>query len=335
MRAIGEVHLDLQAPAPADARGRAEYAAGKSPTPRGVGEDLSDERIVHVKTSGLTFVQKLGVASTDQEIEFQYHGLNGRAKGANFDSDTGVTVLQSEVQVSGLRNGEPVVLTAAHAEMDRGKGELTLERARYLALGNGEATAKGNGRTVRGNGQTLTAEQAVIHLRGEDGSVDHVMASGGVSVEQGGGRLTGRDAAVQVGVENRPERVRVSGDVRYGSDDPLRQVEGRAGEGTARFDGAGRLSEAVMVGEAEFHVRERATAAGAWSDRTVSGDGVELQFAVAGGKKTWLREGVATGGARMLLVDRGGSPTSACSAAPVPRPPQPTRPTRSESPAPA
>ena len=146
IRALGEVHLDLQAPAPADAQGRAEYAAG-----RDVGG--SDERgVVHVTTSGLVFMQKLGVASTDQEIEFEYRGMNGRAKGADYNSDTGLTVLQTEVRVSGIREGRPVVLTAGHAEMDRGKEQLSLTNARYVTVGDGA--------------KTLTAAEARLHLRG-------------------------------------------------------------------------------------------------------------------------------------------------------------------------
>ncbi len=97
VRAMGIVHLDLQAPTPADTRGRAEYAAGRDPMASGAGSTENhaegDERLVHVKTSGLVFVQSLGVASTDQPIEFQYRGLTGQARGADYSSDTGVTVL--------------------------------------------------------------------------------------------------------------------------------------------------------------------------------------------------------------------------------------------------
>ncbi len=311
VRAMGEVHLDLQAPAPADAQRRAAYAAGRDPgketagsvggqAPGGGPAHVSDARMVHVTTSDLVFVQGLGAASTEQEIEFEYNGLHGRAKGAKYNSGTGMTVLQSEVRVSGLRNGQPVVLTASHAEMDRGRGELRLEQARYLAVGEG-ATASERGRT-------LEAGVAVAHMR-EDGSVDRLRGSEGVSIEQGGGVLRGRDADVSVNAESRPEVARVYGGVTFADDDPLRQVQGRAGQGVMRFDRAGRMESAVMTEAAEVHAKERSTAEALWSERTISGGEIDMSFATVDGKKVFLHGGRAVGGARMLLVDRGGTGT--------------------------
>ncbi len=315
VRAMGEVHLDLQAPAPTDARGRAEYAAGPeaatgSSSERGKEHSGDDERMVHVKTSGLVFVQSLGVASTEQEIEFQYHGVNGRAKGADYNSDTGVTVLQTDVRVSGLRNGQPVMLTAVHAEMERGRGEIRLERARYVAVGQGERDKE--------SGRTLTAERAVVHLRA-GGSVERVLGSGGVSLAQAGAVLRGQNAEVAVSAKGRPITTHLFGGLTYTEDDKLRQVQGRAGRGVANFDTAGRMASAVMTEEAEIHVRERASKAAAWNDRTVAGDRIKVNFAGSGegGGETraprnagtegrqWLRDLTATGRARMLLVNRG------------------------------
>ena len=323
VRARGEVHLDLQAPAPTDAQGRAEYAAGRETGAVSGGGKVEhsgnehggdahggeDEQMVHVKTSGLVFVQSLGVASTEQEIEFQYHGLTGKAKGADYNSDTGVTVLQSEVRVSGLREGQPVLLTAAHAEIDRGKGEMRLDRARYVSGGEGER--------AKANERTMTVERAVVHLRA-GGSVERVVGSGGVSLAQGGGVLRGQTADVAVSPESRPETAHLSGGLTYTEDGDLRQVQGRAGQGTARFDAGGRIASAVMTEAAEIHVRERASEAGMWSDRTVAGDRIDLRFAVSGDKgsgplragergaggRQWLHDLTAAGRARMLLVDR-------------------------------
>jgi len=305
VRATGVVHLDLQAPAPVDARGRAEYAAGGEPGAAGHGGagagDGGNERMVHVTTSDLVFVQSLGAASTDKEIEFQYGEMNGRAKGAAFHSETGMTVLQSEVRVSGLRDGQPVMLTASHAEMDRGTGELRLMQARYVAVGEGAA---GEGRAAKERGRTLLAEEAEVHLRG-DGSVERVLASGGVSLQEAGGVLRGRSAEVRVSAGSRPEVARVFGGLTLMEDGPLRQVEGRAGQGVARFDGAGRLVRAVMTEGATLRVRERSAPAAPPSERTVSGDAIELGFQTADGGRQWVHDGRALGSARMLLVDRG------------------------------
>ena len=303
VRAVGEVHLDLQAPAPTDARGRAAYASGYDavgsgnlePRPgHGNGHGDQDERMVHVKTSGLVFVQSLGVASTDQEIEFQYHGMNGRAMGADYNSDSGVTALHSDVRVSGLRNGEPVLLTAGHAEMDRGTGELLLGHARYFAGASGGAG--------HGTGRVIEAEQATVHLRA-DGSVEHAVAHGGVSLEQDGGVLRGQGADVVVDEENRPQIALMDGGLSYTSKEALREVEGMAGRGTLHFDVRGRAQTAVMEDSVEMHVRERGGASLAWSERTVTGARIETRFASTEGRQ-WLRDGTVTGTARLLLVDR-------------------------------
>ena len=100
-RAVGEVRIDLQAPAPASALDKRAYAAGGESN--GTAQVEKDARIIHVKTSGLVFMQKLGVAATDKEIEFESGGITGNAGGADYDSDTGVMVRHSAVKVEPLR----------------------------------------------------------------------------------------------------------------------------------------------------------------------------------------------------------------------------------------
>ena len=118
LRATGDVFLDLAAPVPADSGARAAYAAGSTPTagrtspPVGLG-------VLHVKTSGVVFAQKLGLASTDGNLEFESGEARGSATGAEFHSDTGVTVLRSRVLLTLVRGGRPVRLTADRAEFDR------------------------------------------------------------------------------------------------------------------------------------------------------------------------------------------------------------------------
>lgn len=292
VRAVGEVHLDLQAPAPTDTRGRAAYASGQDVS--GSHSD-DDQRMVHIKTSGLVFVQSLGVASTDQEIEFQFHGMNGHAKGADYNSDTGVTVLQSDVRVSGLRDGAPLLLTASRAEMDRNTRQLSLVHARYFA-GVGGRETKGDA------GRIATAQDAVIHMR-DDGSVDRIEARGGVGLEGGPGVLRGQTASVSVSAANRPEVVHMAGGLTYGSTEALRESKGRAEAGTARFDAGGVIRDISMEGGAELQVKQRSSPGLPWSERTISGKTLDARFATSG-KRQWIRDGRATGAARMLLVDR-------------------------------
>jgi len=72
IRAAGEVHLDLASPA--------QQGAAAKP----------DAKRIEVTTSGLVFLQKLGIAATDDPIHFTYGDIRGDAKGADYDSDTGL-----------------------------------------------------------------------------------------------------------------------------------------------------------------------------------------------------------------------------------------------------
>src|ERR1700739_3843702 len=133
VHAEGEVHIDLQAPEAAEAKAKMDYAAGKDL--HGAGHENTDPRLIHVTTSGLVFVQKLGVAATDREIEFESGGLTGHAVGADYNSDTGVVVLHSAVRVNGLQHDHPVLLTASHAVLDRAGQTVVLAQAKYVSLG--------------------------------------------------------------------------------------------------------------------------------------------------------------------------------------------------------
>src|ERR1700742_434392 len=170
IRADGEVHIDLQAPEAADANAKMDYAAGKD-LHAGAGES-KDVRLIHVTTSGLVFLQKLGVAATDKDIEFASGGLTGHAVGADYSSDTGVVVLHSAVKVNGLQHDHPVVLTASHAVLDRPGQTVVLSQAKYVEVG---------GRAVGTEGQTAQAQHVVVHLR-RDGSAERVEADGAVTL---------------------------------------------------------------------------------------------------------------------------------------------------------
>ena len=74
VRATGVVHIDLQAAA--GKAGRAA-AAGAQPTAG------ASSKVMHITTSGLVYLQKLGVAATSEPIEFEAGGMTGHAVGAD------------------------------------------------------------------------------------------------------------------------------------------------------------------------------------------------------------------------------------------------------------
>lgn len=304
IRAMGEVHLDLQAPAAKDAHAKMDYAAGKDL--HGEEHEANDAHLIHVKTSGLVYLQKLGVAATDQGIEFESGGITGRAVGADYNADSGVVVLHSEVQASGLQHGRPVVLKAARAELDRGNQQVVLLQAKYAAVG-------GQGGV---GAETAEAQRVVVHLR-SNGTAERVDAEGAVTLKNGdGGMVTAPRGVAMLSADNQMESAVMSGGVKYGVNEALRQAQGEAGEGRAAFDKAGRMKQIVLTEAVRLHERVRAAdaPADAWSERELSAGAVELGLDVVGAGRAQLRDAKATGDARLKVsspTGKGGSGGSA------------------------
>lgn len=297
IRAMGEVHIDLQAPEAANSNAKMDYAAGKELHKDEAGtikNEAKDPRLIHVTTSGLVFLQKLGVAATDNDIEFESGGLTGHAIGADYNSDTGVVVLHSAVRVNGVEHDRPVLLTASRAELDRPNQRAMLTQAKYVAVG-----AAGDG-----EGQTAQARNVVVHLR-PDGSAERVEAEGDVTLTNGsGGTLIGPRGEMTLNAQSQPQSAVMSGGVRYLLDDPLRQAQGEAAEGRAKFDKAGHPEHVTMTGAVHLHEKVRVSDAAAerWSERELNAGAVELALDADKAGKAQLRDAKATGDARLKVL---------------------------------
>ena len=290
IRAVGEVHLDLQAPEAADANKKMDYASGKDLQGNGL-QEKKDERLIHVTTSGLVFLRKLGVAATDDAIEFESGGLTGHAVGADYNSDTGVVVLHSAVKVNGLQHDRPVVLTASRAELDRPQQEMLLTQARYVAVGGAAG------------GQTAQGQRVVVHLR-KDGSAERVEAEGDVTLTNGeGGKVEAPRGEMMLNAQNQLQSAVMAGGVQYAADDSMRQAQGAASEGRAAFDKGGRPERVVMSGS--VHLQEKVRVSGAagetWSERELTAGAVELALGADAEGKVLLRDAKATGDAKLKV----------------------------------
>ncbi len=124
VRATGLVHIDLQAASVAAASAKLTGPA-------------ADAKVMHVTTSDLVYMDKLGVAATSEDIEFKAGGLTGHARGADYSSDSGVLMLHSAVRMEGVTAGRPVVLTAVAANLDNRNQEIFLARRRRTSLRGG------------------------------------------------------------------------------------------------------------------------------------------------------------------------------------------------------
>jgi lipopolysaccharide export system protein LptA len=292
VRAMGEVHLDLEAPGKAGSE-------GKSPDQGSAVDhdaELKNSRLVHVKTSGLVYMQKLGVAATDQEIEFEYNGLTGHATGADYNADDGVLLLHSNVKVNGLDHGRPVLLTASKADLNRQSRKVLLSQAKFVTV-NGE----GDGQSAR---QTVEARQATAFLR-PDGSTERLIGEGGVKVTAGDdSQVTSQRGEVVLNEASKPESMVMTGDVHYTEENSLRQANGEAGQARAKFDGDGHIQRVFMTGSVRLNEKVfPAKGAKASSERVLTAATVEAALANDGKGGSWLRDAKADGGARLQVTD--------------------------------
>jgi lipopolysaccharide export system protein LptA len=300
IRAVGEVHIDLQAPEAADANAKMDYAAGKDLHGDEKAEQ-KDERLIHVKTSGLVYVQKLGVAATDNEIEFASGGMIGHAVGADYHSDTGVIVLRTAVRVNGVEHDRPVVLTASRAELDRQNERVILSQAKYMTVGGAGAA-----------GETAEGQHVVVHLR-KDGTAERLEAEGDVTLTNGeSGKVVAPQGEMTLDENNKPLMAMMSGGLKYVADDPLRQAQGEAAEGKTSFDKAGKPEHAVMTGAVHLHERVRGSDAVPWDERELNAETVDLALSSDAAGKTFLRDAKASGSARLTVVSavKGGVGTT-------------------------
>jgi lipopolysaccharide export system protein LptA len=309
IRAMGEVFIDLQAPEAQDRNAKMDYAAGKdlagtgAKAASGAGASTGGKngRLIHIKTSGLVYMQKLGVAATDNDIEFTVGGLVGHAVGADYNSDTGVVILHSAVKVNGLQHERPVVLTASYAVLDRQGQTATLTQARYVAVGSG-------------TGETAQAQHVLVYLR-KDGTAERLQAEGAVTLTNGeGGTATAPRGEMTLSAENHPESAMLTGGVKYGEDRPRRQAQGESADTHLTFDKAGRVQHVTMTGTVRWHERVRVSdvVGEAWSERNLSANAVELAMAADAAGKTEMRDAKATGDARLTVLNpavKGGGAT--------------------------
>jgi len=282
VRATGLVHIDLQA------------AGAGGPT------SATSAKVLHVTTSGLVYLEKLGVAATNEYVEFQSGAITGHATGADYSRDSGVLTMHSAVSMSGGPGKRAMVVTAATANFDNLHQEAFLTNARYVA-----------------QGQTVEAQRAKLHRR-PDGTLERVEAEGNVTIEANGGTAVSERADVALNAAGQPQSALLTGGVKYSNDQPLRQLRGEAHEATIAFDAQAKPQpkDAVFIGAVHMIERVRSTEAAKepWSTRDLTAAKVDaaLSPAVAGKAGNKASAGVAQvsdveaiGGARLAVVNNG------------------------------
>ena len=116
LRALGLVHIDLESAKAAKAVGQ----EGEASTVEGPeGEESLAPDVVHVTTSDLVYLDKLGIAATSEDVDVQTGDMKGHARGADYSSDSGMLMLHSAVTLAGTSGGHEVRITAGQAQFEQ------------------------------------------------------------------------------------------------------------------------------------------------------------------------------------------------------------------------
>jgi lipopolysaccharide export system protein LptA len=244
--AKGEAMIDLQGADLTNSPVNAAKSAGDAAASAGI---AASQQVIHIKTSGLVFDQKKQIASTTQHVEFSTPRGAGQAMGATYDVQKGLLVLQSAVELTSNRNGEPVIVHASHAEFLRPSMQAFLLNP-----------------ITHYQSEQTTADQAIVYFR-KDGSAEHIDAQGHIHVKtEAGQELTCSVAKVLLDLKSQPLRADVSGGVNFISTGeqspsqkqvakntgPPQQMHGNAVEGTVTFAPGGILSHAQARNAVSF-----------------------------------------------------------------------------------
>jgi lipopolysaccharide export system protein LptA len=245
VKALGEVDMELQPPQSVVGTGRSSAAMAK---------DGKAADVIHVRTRGLVYIRKLGVAATDQQVDFDYGAIHGSSLGAEFYNGENILHLLADVRMEGVTHGAPMVMTADKADIDR-----TANVAAFVHP------------VVSSQGRSARADHAVAYLR-HDSSLERLEATGSVMLAQGTRQVNAARLDATMGATSIPEHAKFSGGVKLTDTSALRPMQGSATEMETAFNGKGELTSLVAQGNASMAMVDHS--AGTGLRRQMSGDRV-------------------------------------------------------------
>ncbi|MFP5234856.1 MAG: LptA/OstA family protein [Acidobacteriota bacterium] len=248
---------------------------------------------IDVKTSGLTFDQKSGIATTRQQVEFTSVQGHGSAVGATFDSQAGTLLLNHNVSLNVHRNAENVALRAQSASFDR---DQLLCRMR-----NASADYQG-GSAAAGEAQVLfRPDGSAARLDARDGFTLSTREQSKVSSPQGW---------LVFNAKSQPQHGFMFGGVTIQSQSSGRSTRGTAPTADLDFTAAGELRHARMERGVAIH-SEQSGQQGAIVVRDWSSPVVDLDFHKAGGGPIVLSGLRGQGGVVITSAMRQGTAVEA------------------------
>src|ERR1700761_860704 len=209
-RALGPVHLDVQAPA-------------------GTRGTVPQNRTIHAETSGMVFNQKTGEANTDAPVTFSVAAAQGTAVGAAYDANEGVLVLQKDVHFTAQLAKGPLALTADHAGFNRETRQLALLKE-----------------DIRYDGEHTTSEEALVYFR-QDGTVEKGDANGHVNMQDDEGRQLHASAVeVLMDANGDTQQATLDGGLLFSADEGPHSIHGDANQGILQLGPDGELKRVEM-----------------------------------------------------------------------------------------
>jgi lipopolysaccharide export system protein LptA len=271
--AAGEVQIDLQPPQ----NGTNQPAADS---------EQAQKNTIHIKSSGLVFNQKTGIATTEQPVEFHLPKAAGQAIGATFDSKQGILVLDKQVVMTTSTNGEPAVIHASHAQL--------LRDSRQAFLLNAVSDYRN---------ERSSAQQAIIYFR-KDGSAERIDAQGDVhTVLDSGTQATSQTAKIALNEKSQPTQADMGGGVNFISNDDAQSMHGNAVEGTLTFGDDTALRHAQFRNAVTFVDQQLKLANDPQGSATrqVRASKLDVDFTTGPDKKAVTQKVLATGNAVATL----------------------------------
>ena len=272
----GDVEIELQ--------GTGAKAQAQTPAP---GSD-ADSNIIRVRTRGLTFLQKTGEASTTQAVEFQLPRGAGSSVGADYNSRTGVVVLNSQVHITTSSNGKAAVVEAAHATLLRASDQALLVNA-----------------TVNYEAEEGSSDQAIVYFR-KDGTAEKIDAKGQVRMKTDtGATMHAETARILLDAKSQPTQADLGGGVQFASSRENATMQGSATDGTLLFvtvDAGGHAKTSLRHGEFRQNVSYDEQVTGLAKDsrgraeKQMHAEKLDVEFApAAAGGSVEARKAIAVG----------------------------------------
>ncbi len=271
--AEGDVQIDLQSPQGGNSQPAADSEQAQKST-------------IHIKSSGLVFDQKTGIATTDKLVEFHLTKAAGQAIGATFDSKQGVLILDKQVEMTTSTNGEPAVVRASHAQLLRDSRQAFLLHA-----------------VSEFRNERSSADQAIVYFR-KDGSAERIDAQGNVhSVLDNGAQTTSQTANIALNEKSQPTRADMGGGVNFVDNNDAQSMHGNAVEGTLTFGEDSVLRHAQFRNAVSFVDQQSKLANDPQGSATrqVQASKLDVDFTTGPDKKAVAQKVLATGKAVATL----------------------------------